>query len=260
MVNNYSHIMFVSARSDLSCSTWAMRTNRTLPVFVIALALLLVAACQAKGPAPKEATGAAPRVGTTETSGAHPGGTNDPHAGLDMPQPRSPHGGAQMQGQPDASGMIDVGAVAFKVPGKWTAQAPKSGMRRAQLSAPGSAGPAELIVFFFGAQGAGTSQENIDRWIGQFSNPDGSAVSDAKTTSSKVSGVDVTKLEVAGQFAGGMAAAGQPQAAKANQRLIAAIVNSQGGPYYFKFLGPSATVAENGAAFDEMISSIVASP
>ena len=171
-----------------------------------------------------------------------------------------PQTGAPVSGQPDASGIVDVGAVAFKMPAKWKAQAPKSAMRRAQLSAPGSAGPAELIVYFFGPQGAGTSQDNIDRWIGQFSNPDGSAVSDAKIASSKVSGVDVTKLEVAGQYAGGMSATGQHQAGQANQRLMAAIVNAPGGPYYFKFLGPSATVTENRAAFDEMISSIVASP
>jgi hypothetical protein len=156
--------------------------------------------------------------------------------------------------------MIDLGAVAFKVPAKWSAQTPKSAMRRAQLSAPGSAGSAELVVYFFGPQGAGTSQENLDRWIGQFSNPDGSAVSDAKQTSSKVSGIDITKLEVAGQYAGGMSPTGQQQPGQANQRLIAAIVNSQGGPYYFKFLGPSASVTENAAAFDGLISSLVASP
>ena len=156
--------------------------------------------------------------------------------------------------------MIDLGAVAFKMPAKWNAQAPKSAMRRAQLSAPGSAGAAELIVYFFGPQGAGTAQENLDRWVGQFSKPDGSAVTDAKQTSSEVSGMDVTRLEVAGQYAGGMNAAGQQQPGQSNQRMIAAIVSSQGGPYYFKFVGPSATVAENAAAFDALIASMVPSP
>jgi len=267
MVNNYGQLMFVGAHSDLSCSTTPMMT-RSLHVFLVSMALLLVAGCKSKGPTPKEGAGATPQVGTTESGGAHPGRTQDPHAGMaptqdphaGMAPPSSPPGGGQGHGQPDASGMIDVGAVSFKVPAKWAAQPPKSSMRRAQLSAPGSAGPAELIVFFFGPQGAGSAQENLDRWIGQFSNPDGSPVSDAKKTSSKVAGGDVTKLEVAGQFAGGMAAAGQPQAAQANQRLLAAIVNTQGGPYYFKFLGPSATVTENSAAFDEVIASIVASP
>ncbi len=237
-------------------------------VFAMSLCLIVASGCQNKGPAPKERSGAAPTVGTTETSGAHPGAAQDPHAG--MAQPGDPHAGmdprqvpsgaSATSGQPDASGMIDLGAVAFKVPAKWSAQTPKSAMRRAQLSAPGSAGAAELIVYFFGPQGAGTSQENLDRWIGQFSNPDGSAVSDAKRTSSKVSGMDITRLEVAGQYAGGMSPTGQQQTGQANQRLIAAIVNSQGGPYYFKFLGPSASVSENVAAFDGLISSLVASP
>lgn len=156
--------------------------------------------------------------------------------------------------------MIDLGAISFKVPAKWEAQTPKSSMRRAQVAASGSAGPAELIVFFFGPQGAGSTKDNIDRWVGQFSNPDGSPVSNAKQSSSKVSTFDVTKVDVTGQFGGGMAAAGQPQAPKAGQRLIAAIVESQDGPYYFKFLGPEATVAEQRAAFDDVIASIIASP
>jgi len=227
-------------------------------VFAMSLALIVSAGCQNKGPAPKEGSGAAAKVGTTETGGAHPGAAQDPHAGMDPRQ--VPGGGAATSGQPDASGMINLGTVAFKVPAKWRAQAPKSAMRRAQLSAPGSAGAAELIVYFFGPQGAGTSQENLDRWIGQFSNPDGSAVSDAKQTSSKVSGMDITRLEVAGQYAGGMSPTGQQQPGQSNQRLIAAIVNSPGGPYYFKFLGPDATVTENAPAFDGLISSIVTSP
>jgi len=236
-----------------------MKVNQLLQVSVMALALLLMAACQNKGPTPKEgaaANGYAPKVGTTETGGAHPGAaTQDPQAGMAPPQaPAATHG------RPDASGMIDVGAIAFKVPAKWEAQPPKSSMRRAQVGAPGSAGPAQLIVFFFGAQGAGSTEDNIDRWIGQFTNPDGSPVSDAKRTSSKISGLDVTKVEVAGQFASGMGAPGQPQTAQGGQRLIAAIVSTDGGPYYFKFLGPSATVTENAAAFDELLASIVASP
>jgi hypothetical protein len=260
MVNDYGQLVFLDARTDLSCSTTAMMVIRSFQISVVALALLLAAGCQNKGPTPKEgsaSTGPA-RVGMTETGGAHPGGTQDPHAGMVPPQ--SPHGEDATAGKPDASGMIDVGAIAFKVPATWEAQQPKSSMRRAQVSAPGSAGAAELIVFYFGAQGAGTAKANIDRWVGQFSNPDGSPVSDAKPTASKVSGFDVTKVEVAGKFAGGMAATGQPQAAQAGQRLLAAIVDTNGGPYYFKFLGPDATVTEQSAAFDELLASVVPSP
>jgi hypothetical protein len=177
-----------------------------------------------------------------------------------MAPPHNPHGAGQAPGQPDASGMIDVGAISFVVPPKWEAQQPSSSMRRAQVSASGSAGPAELIVYFFGPKGAGTAKANIDRWIGQFSNPDGSPISDAKQTTSKVSTFDVTQVEVTGQYAGGMAAAGQPQAPQTGQRLMAAIVSTEGGPYYFKFLGPDATVKEHRAAFDDVIASVISSP
>ena len=235
-----------------------MMVIRSLNVFAMALALLLAAGCESKGPTPKEADpsgGPVPAVGSAETSGAHPAaGSEDPHAGM-APQPSA----SGAQAEIDADGMMDVGAIAFKVPGEWEVQRPKSSMRRAQLSARGAAGPAELIVFYFGPQGAGSAQENVDRWIGQFTKPDGSPVSDAKKSSSKVSGFDVTKVDVTGRFSG-MGAAGQQQAPQTDQRLIAAILNTDGGPYYFKFLGPSATVAENGAIFDKLLASIVASP
>ena len=238
-----------------------MTMNRSFHVFAMTLALLLMAGCQNKGPTPKEGDPSATTapVRATDTGSAHPAtGAQDPHAGMAPPQ--NPHAPGSGAGRPDASGMIDLGAISFKVPAKWEAQTPKSSMRRAQVAASGSAGPAELIVFFFGPQGAGSTKDNIDRWVGQFSNPDGSPVSNAKQSSSKVSTFDVTKVDVTGQFGGGMAAAGQPQAPKAGQRLIAAIVESQDGPYYFKFLGPEATVAEQRAAFDDVIASIIASP
>ena len=216
--------------------------------------------CQNKGPAPKEGSGAAPQVGTTETSGAHPGAAQDPHAGMDphaqviRPGPRA----AATSGRPDASGMIDVGAVAFKVPAKWSAQAPKSSMRRAQLSAPGSAGAAELIVYFFGPQGAGTHRRTSTAgWAVQQS---GRLPSDgAKHHQGRGQRPAVTRVEAAGQYSNTMAQPGQAAPAVSNQRLIAAIVESKGGPYYFKFVGPEATVTEQRQAIDALLASIVAS-
>ena len=248
-----------------------MTKNLTFHVFSMILTLSLVLGCQSKGPTPKEGNASgepSPRVGTTETTGAHPGGTADPHAGMaaagdphaGMAPTQNPHGGTEVTGLPDDNGMLDVGAVAFKVPGAWSVRPPKSQMRLAQLEAQGKAGPAELIVYFFGPQGAGTSDANIDRWIGQFANTDGSPVTNATRSSSKVSGYDVARVEVAGEYGGGMAPPGQAQEAVPGQRLLAAIVSSEGGPYYFKFLGPDATVQEHRAAFDGLIASIVASP
>jgi hypothetical protein len=244
-----------------------MMSIRTLPVCAMGLVLLLAMGCKSKGPVPSEV--AAPsepaKVGSAETGGAHPAvGTQDPHAGMQDPHggmmpAGSPHGGGSF-GQVDASGMVDVGAISFELPESWKAQPPKSSMRRAEISAPGSAGAAELIVYFFGPQGAGSAQDNIDRWIDQFRNPDGSPVSNASQTSSKVSGFEVIRLEVGGQYAGGMGPTGQQLPPQSDQRLVAAIVETPGGPYYFKLVGPRATVTENTQAFDRLLASIVASP
>jgi len=248
-----------------------MMKNLPFHVSSVFLGVSLILGCQSKGPTPKEGSAAgepSPQVGTTETTGAHPGGTGDPHAGLaatgdphaGMAPIQNPHGGTDATGLPDDNGMLDVGAIAFKVPGAWNVRPPKSQMRLAQLDASGKAGPAELVVYFFGPQGAGTSDANIDRWIGQFANTDGSPVTNATRSASKVSGYDVARVEVAGEYAGGMAAPGQPQEAVPGQRLLAAIVVSEGGPYYFKFLGPDSTVQEHRATFDALIASIVPSP
>jgi hypothetical protein len=235
-----------------------MAMIRRLGIAAAMMILLLGLGCRGKGPTPKEgaASGAPAPVGSTETGGAHPAtGSQDPHAGLAMD---ALGGGSASSGQPDASGMIEVGGLAFKLPDQWKAEAPRSAMRRAQLVASGSGGPAELIVYFFGPEGAGGAKANVERWVGQFTKADGSAVTDAKQTSMKVGGLDVIKVDVEGEYGGGMGAPGQGQPTKSNQRLLAAIVNSGGGPYYFKFLGPAETIKAQSKAFDGLLESIVA--
>jgi hypothetical protein len=232
---------------------------------VVVSGVLLVLGCKGKGPVPtgeSPSDGTAPKVAATETTGAHPGAAN-PHAGMGDPHAGMVPTGApptEAAAKPDASGMLDIGAIAFNTSGPWDVQPPKSSMRRAQLAVHGKAGLAELIVFYFGPQGAGTAQDNIDRWVGQFTNPDGSPVTNEEVKPMQIGGQNVTRVEVAGTYASSMGAQGQPQAGLADQRLIAAIVYSNDGPYYFKFLGPNATVTEFRGAFDELLASIVASP
>ena len=103
---------------------------RSFQVVLISTALLALAGCQTKGPAPKEGATPHPAPSTTETTGAHPGGTHDdPHAG--MGATNDPHAGMaagtvpcmgappSTVAQPDENGMIDGGAIAFKKPSKW---------------------------------------------------------------------------------------------------------------------------------------------
>ena len=245
-------------------------TNRFLHLSCLVLGLLLVAGCQSKGPVPGEASqpgDPAPKMGMTETTGAHPGAANphagmgdqssmngDPHAGLGIP----PVGKAAPNISDD--GMLSIGAVAVKVPDSWKVAPPSSSMRKAQMVAEGSKGPAELVVFYFGPQGAGSPKDNIDRWVGQFTTADGAPVTKTDQKELEVNGHKVSRVEVAGRYANSMPMQGQANAPVDDQRLIAAIITTPSGPYDLKCLGPDATVMENHAAFDEMLNSIAPSP
>lgn len=108
--------------------------------------------------------------------------------------------------------------------------------------------------------GAGGSiQDNLDRWIGQFSQPDGSESKDkAKTEKKTVAGQEVHILDIQGTykdspgpFAGG-AVTNRP-----NYRMLAAIiVTPDSGNYFVKFYGPEKTVSENKEKFEKMIESL----
>ena len=73
-------------------------------------------------------------------------------------------------------------------------------MRVAQYKLPGTDGDPEdawLVVYYFGATQGGAVQANIDRWISQMQQPDGSASKDkAKTETSTVNGLKVTSVDV----------------------------------------------------------------
>ena len=68
-------------------------------------------------------------------------------------------------------------------------------MRKAQYRLPrveGDPEDAELVVFYFQGSG-GAPQANIDRWIGQFTRPDGSPIGDAaRTTNRQANGLPLT--------------------------------------------------------------------
>ena len=215
-------------------------------MFVVLALALLASACKGSAPAPSPAADEpeAPSP-SKEAMGPH-GLTAEQQAAIDrVPRP-----------EPDAEGNIDLGAMTVHVPEAWTFVKPRALMRRAQFDVPGDAGNAETIVFFVGRSGAGPIDANIDRWIRQFTNDDGTAVVDVKPTNRKIAGFDVIDLEVAGNYSGGMKSTGVPGSPKPDQRLVASIVSTPDGPYCIKLLGPDKTVTANKAAFEAMLQSM----
>jgi hypothetical protein len=152
-----------------------------------------------------------------------------------------------------------TGSLAFTAPADWRARPAASNMRVAEFVVPRAEGDAEdgeVIVYYFGA-GAGTVDANIDRWIGQLQQPDGSATKDvAKRASQTVNGLTVTSVDVTGTYVAEMRPGAAEHFNKPGFRLRAAVVNTPRGPYYIKMTGPAKTIGAADAAFAAFVGSL----
>lgn len=153
------------------------------------------------------------------------------------------------EGAPMTGGTAqDLGGVMVTVPDGWVTEAPANAMRKAQYKLPGDAGDAELVVTYFGAGGAGGVDANIERWKGQFAESDGGT-----TNKITVSNMPVTIVDIRGSFVGMQRPMGGASEPKSGQRMLAAIVESPAGAYYFKLVGPEATVTQWEKSFDQFV-------
>lgn len=138
-------------------------------------------------------------------------------------------------------------SLSWKVPAKWQVMPNTSSMRLATYRIGQDA---EMAV----SQAGGSIDANVDRWINQFG-PD--AKKNSKVTTKKVSGLDVTIVEVEGTFGGGgMGMNGPAPGAKENWALLGAIVATPGMPHFFKLTGPAKTVKAARPELDELVASI----
>ena len=152
-----------------------------------------------------------------------------------------------------------AGEVSYKVPEGWTVEKPSSEMRMAQYKLPKAEGDADdalLVVYYFGPGQGGAAQANIDRWIKMVKQPDGSPSNDkAKTGTLTVNGLQVSTVDVRGNYSGGMSQDSAPKDSKAIYRLRGAVIETPKGSYFVKLTGPEKTVNHWEQAFDEYIKS-----
>ena len=103
----------------------------------------------------------------------------------------------------------------------------------------------------------GGVQANIDRWIGQFSQPDGSpSAGKARQRKETINGYQVSFVELNGTFNAGGMAMGGPSTPKSSYRLLGAIVEAPGGEVFFKLTGPEKTVQAAAKDFQSLLKSI----
>jgi hypothetical protein len=219
------------------------------------IALLLATSCKKEAP-----KGDLPPVGEAKPADPAPAAAPpaNPHGSMTSTG-TSPHG--SMPGKTDArsleklpDGRFALGPFSIAVPDKWTEKPVTSSMRAADLILPGN--DAELIVYYFGEGGAGSIDDNLDRWLGQFQQPDGKKSRDvAKIEKTKFADQDATYVAVSGRFVAAAMPGGEA-VDKTDQAMLAAIVSSPSGPYYFKLVGNKATVDAQAKAFRAMLGSM----
>lgn len=133
-------------------------------------------------------------------------------------------------------------------------------MRQAQFllaRAEGDVADGELVVFYFGPGQGGSVEANIDRWVGQFGQPDGSSSKDsAKTTKSETSGMAVTFVDLAGTYQAPIMPGAPERHNSPGYRLLAAVVETPEGPWFFKLVGPAKTIGKWSETFNQFIKSI----
>lgn len=148
--------------------------------------------------------------------------------------------------------------IEWTAPKSWVKQ-PDRPMRAATYKLPAVKGDpedAELGVFYFGQNQGGGVDANIARWIGQFKQPDGSSSEKAaKTSKKKVNGMQVTLIDLTGNYVASMGPMQPGGATKENFRLLGAIVEAPQGAVFFKLVGPKKTVAAAQKDFDKLVDS-----
>jgi hypothetical protein len=207
-----------------------------------ALPILLLSLCacgdRAEMPAGDD-TANAPAV--ESTAPAQPSG--------EVPGPISSRGQAVPSG--GAADSQQGAGLDFDMPQGWTDEPPSSSMRMAQATIPGPGGPGSLAVFFFGPGGGGGVEANIQRWIEQVE----VSGQPKQETFETANGYRVTWVDVAGTVKPSMMGTG-PTEPQPNSRLLGAVVEGPGGPWFFKATGPEATLTPQREAFLGMVRSV----
>lgn len=151
-------------------------------------------------------------------------------------------------------GLAASSRLAYDVPKDWSAVQTTSSMRLVQWS---YGQKSEVVVFYFGEGQGGSVEANLDRWYGQFEQPDGGSTRErAKVTKSRSGALTVTRADVQGTYAAPVRPGAAERHNEPDYRMIAAVVEGPSGPWFIRFLGPAKEVAAGETSFDAFLSGL----
>ncbi len=228
-----------------------------------ALALLSCAAC---GSEPEKSTSVAAPPAERASAANAPGAeqASAPPAGHANPSAESILGGATRAPKPnEPTAPPPSGSLVVSAQPGWFTERPLNATRVAQYVLPRTGEDAEdatLVVSYFGGQG-GSRDANVERWAGQFEQPDGRSSKDAmQSTERTVNGLRVFELELSGTYVAETSPGSGERHRKEGWRMLAAIVDAPLGPHYLKLTGPETTVRHWESSYRSFVSALKAQP
>ncbi len=196
-------------------------------------------------PSPGKSSSGVVPVDTEPAAAPHPELRKETPPEIAPPPPAE----ATVTKRPDGAQVVSFKGFTMEIPADWVSQEVPNPMRAAQFEWPAAGGGDKplLIVFYFGPGSGGGVQANIDRWRGQF--VESGAPSAGTTDSFSTDSAKITVLDKTGTYKD------QPQmmspefTAREGYRMLAAAVEIEGGPVFFKAVGPEQSVAAQKEAF-----------
>lgn len=150
----------------------------------------------------------------------------------------------------------EISTLVWTAPDGWTEEPPASGMRLKQYrleKAEGDTEDAVCYVSHFPGSG-GSVEANLLRWYQQFAQPDGRPTEAvAKVNKAEYHGLQQTTVDVSGTFQQSTTTMGPTGDDKPGYRMLGAIVESPGGSWFVKLIGPERTVARWETSFYEFM-------
>jgi len=152
------------------------------------------------------------------------------------------------------------GKILLSAPASWVRKTPRVRFIDHEFAVPASKNDKEDgRVTVMGA--GGSVEDNIDRWIAQFKQADGSETKNQVPEADrkqKIAGLEVQKVDLTGTFHDSVPfdPSNKPVDRDDYRMLAAIVVSPKLGNYFIKFYGPKQTVADHAEEFQKMIAGL----
>ena len=162
------------------------------------------------------------------------------------------------KGEETVVGILD-GKYELTAPAGWEPKEPANNIIESEFEAPPAEGderPGRITIMSAG----GSIEQNLDRWYGQFKQPDGSDTKEAAGEPKKIeaAGTEIILVDIKGTFIDKPPRAQKGVEREGYRMLGAIVVTKDSGKSFIKFYGPEKTVGEYAEAFEEMLKNLKA--